>query len=298
MPEAVGDTRVAEGQIAFQPQALPYVVQKAIFDTIAEITALDKDGRNEFAGFNYASIDKFYLKVIPIALSKGLRWDLTTVSIPKREGNIEWWTYAVCLHYVDDDAKVCHVFPDYARIVVKHPLRGPQDTGTTVSYADKVFARQFLKVPTREPEADEYDNRLPMSPHEVPMQDLPEDQSSRQGRARTDRVAVMVDAVRNARSAAELETVMKRGADLLREMEGGDLTSYRKIMVAVEEQRRAVAENLRDRVAGSHGAVGGQRETVTPRLNGTRVPERAADPVPAPLPPRRENGRRVLRPPE
>jgi len=237
---------------------LPYEMQRAIFRTMADVGVLAKEAYNDYAGYPYASVDQFYLRIVPIALKNGLRWDLTADGQPRREANIEWWTYAVSLHYLhepdNNNVGWTRTVTEYARIVVKHPLRGPQDTGTTISYADKAFMRQFLKIPTKEGDGDQVDNTAPPRTDEKPIEDLPNG-DSRQDRRRTLRRDRWSEAINACQTAEELDQLLSRSESELQALEQNDLAAYRNVTKAVGERRAAFVRNLQGRAQAPASAV-------------------------------------------
>jgi hypothetical protein len=120
----------------------------AILKTQCDILPLDKNEKNEYKDYFYASIDQYYLLVATKARENGLTWVMSeTEAIVGHEYTKH--VYAVELQYKDGTT-----YPNYAQISVLHPLMGAQGAGSAMSYAEKIFMRMVFKVPTGEGDAD------------------------------------------------------------------------------------------------------------------------------------------------
>jgi len=114
-----------------------------------EIEPLIKnESHNE--GWNFVSIDTYYEKAAKALLKEGVSWVISEETATSLDGfDVIGWRYTFSLF---DEAG--NAIKDFARFTVPHDLEGPQTAGKVVSYAEKVFMRQLLKLVTGEPDAD------------------------------------------------------------------------------------------------------------------------------------------------
>lgn len=150
----------------------PPKLAKALVDAIKSAKKLGKDEQNKFGNYRYVTIDKYLEHIPSMAAEHGIAWS------PPHEIAFEFHdgpkpmlitTYEWDLFHESGEA--VHRF---ARLSVVHPIQGPQTAGSSLAYAEKMFQRYLLKVPTGETEdADSLDpNALDTQDHE-PAQ-LPE----------------------------------------------------------------------------------------------------------------------------
>lgn len=117
------------------------------------VPQLGKADRNQFAKYNYVSIDKYYDAIAKLAAANGILWQPREVDhqiVPNvgKDGAIKA-TYAFDVYHESGD-----VIHDFALFTILHPIQGAQTAGSAASYADKLFMRTAFKVITGEGDAD------------------------------------------------------------------------------------------------------------------------------------------------
>ncbi len=137
------------------PKSVRAKITEAIFAVQEEIGILVRDQRNDYAKYNYPSIDQFYERVVPIARSRGLTWVINTIN-PRKcdfDDNMILVDVVVDLRFKDGTE-----IDGFAKFFMPHPVMGAQTGGSVVSYADKYFMRNLFKIATGEGDADAFDN--------------------------------------------------------------------------------------------------------------------------------------------
>jgi hypothetical protein len=117
------------------------------------IPQIGKADRNQFARYNYVSIDKYYEAVAKIAAANGILWQPREVAheiIPNvgKDGSVKT-TYAFDLYHESGD-----LIEEFSKFTILHAIQGAQTAGSAASYADKLFMRTAFKVITGEEDAD------------------------------------------------------------------------------------------------------------------------------------------------
>lgn len=135
-----------------------------IIKVAAAMEPLAKRDRNE-AGWNFVSIDDYYERAGRSLLQAGVSWVCRQADFSDA-GGLLYWTFAFDVY---DDAG--NVWFAASSVTVPHEYDGPQVAGKVVSYAEKVFMRQLLKLVTGEPDADvsKQVKRAPSPKAVVPM---------------------------------------------------------------------------------------------------------------------------------
>jgi hypothetical protein len=125
-------------------------IQKKLIEVAQALGKITKDSENPFEKWGYVSIDEYYDKVASAILLSGLSW-----YVEEKEFEFIWAAEAIVkasylFTIYDGDKEPMMIGP----LTVIHPYEGAQTTGKMVSYAEKIFMRQLLKVVTGEPDAD------------------------------------------------------------------------------------------------------------------------------------------------
>jgi hypothetical protein len=137
--------------------AMPIEVAKAVIAVAKQIKQLGRDAKNEWGGWQYASVDAFYGAIGPLMAEAGL-FTVVDESAPPtvetRESTNDkgvsktgkWLTshYDITLHH-ESGASWGPI-----RRTMMVLASGPQAFGHGVSYVDKYFLRTLFKVPTGE----------------------------------------------------------------------------------------------------------------------------------------------------
>lgn len=159
---------------------IPSEMAEAMLKAQGEMPSLKKEDRNNFAKYNFVSIDGFYAAIPQVAARHGLYWQTHELNY-EIIGNSVAYTYGHDLFF-----KTGTCLPNYSRTTVIHPIQGAQTAGSALSYAEKLFMRSAFKVVTGEEDADSTDNTKP--------QPVP---------ARTPRLQTSVGPVAEAKPATE-----------------------------------------------------------------------------------------------
>lgn len=148
------------GEVLFAAR-MPDSIAQAIIAIKKQIKQLGVDERNQHAGYNYVSVDKFYATVGPVMAAAGLALliDETASAVEvsettDRDGKLRktpWLYVHYALAFMHEDGSVS----DPMRRSLAMPINGPQTYGAAQSYVEKQFLRQVFKVPTGEKDADE-----------------------------------------------------------------------------------------------------------------------------------------------
>lgn len=133
-------------------------IAKRLCEIIQAAPKLFKDERNEFAKYNYVSIDTYYENFASLAAKHGLTWVAREVSFETIEASDDRGgrsrTLAKMTYTFDVYLSGVGYVEDFTRFTLLHPITGAQTTGSAVSYAEKVFIRTAMKAVTGEPDAD------------------------------------------------------------------------------------------------------------------------------------------------
>jgi len=131
--------------------APPKIIAKAMGEIQKNIPQLVYDARNEFAGYDYVSIDGYYAQLRPLLSEHGIQ----IVPTEERSGiSADGKTLKVTFaFYVLHESGEIWNFPIRHSVFV--PYQGAQSAGSAMSYADKFVMRTLFKIPTgdQEPEA-------------------------------------------------------------------------------------------------------------------------------------------------
>lgn len=131
-------------------------IAAAMIKIAQAVPQLGKADRNQFAKYNYVSIDKYYEGIAKLAAANGIMWqprEIHTV-IEKdvgKDGALRI-TYAFDLYHESGDC-----IEEFSKFTILHPIQGAQTAGSALSYADKLFMRSAFKVVTGEQDADASD---------------------------------------------------------------------------------------------------------------------------------------------
>jgi hypothetical protein len=126
---------------------VPKSVASKIIVVARNIKMLHRDKRNNYAEYNYVSVDSFYEALGPIMAEAGLFLIVDEVSTSAEKGFL---TANYELHLVSEEGE--SYGPIRRQVTVK--ASGPQAYASAQSYAEKYFLRQIFKVPTGEQDAD------------------------------------------------------------------------------------------------------------------------------------------------
>ena len=142
------------------PPKMPPEIAKAIVKVSSEVRQLGQDGRNQFAKFDYVSVDKFYDQIGQLMAKAGIfvLCHEASVLTERREATGEngvtktsvWITFVYDLFLYHESGT--GYGPVQRTIMV--PATGPQAFGSGMSYVEKYFLRSLFKVPTGEQDAD------------------------------------------------------------------------------------------------------------------------------------------------
>jgi hypothetical protein len=131
-------------------------IAAAMIKIAQAVPQLGKADRNQFAKYNYVSIDKYYEGIAKLAAANGIMWQPREIhtAIEKdvgKDGALRI-TYAFDLYHESGDA-----IEEFSKFTILHPIQGAQTAGSALSYADKLFMRSAFKVVTGEQDADASD---------------------------------------------------------------------------------------------------------------------------------------------
>ena len=128
----------------------PKVISNALYQVQSRVTRLVHDSQNQFANYQYVSIDAYYEAVRPWLNEAGL------LLIPnEREAQIspDGKTQKVVFDFI-----VMHkdgeVWDTPIQRTVYLPYTGAQSSGSALSYAEKFVMRTLFKIPTGETEVE------------------------------------------------------------------------------------------------------------------------------------------------
>ena len=131
-------------------------IAAAMIKIAQAVPQLGKADRNQFAKYNYVSIDKYYEGIAKLAAANGIMWQPREIhtAIEKdvgKDGALRI-TYAFDLYHESGDC-----IEEFSKFTILHPIQGAQTAGSALSYADKLFMRSAFKVVTGEQDADASD---------------------------------------------------------------------------------------------------------------------------------------------
>lgn len=144
---SVGTTQPIRLQPA-SPKRPPIAIQAKVIKVAREMPELTKNDTNESGGWKFVSIDDYYRTAAKALLKEGVNWTCVETDFTDHNGLIRW-QFEFSLYDVEGN-----VWENCGRVTVPHEYDGPQAAGKVVSYAEKVFLRQLLKLVTGEPDAD------------------------------------------------------------------------------------------------------------------------------------------------
>lgn len=111
------------------------------------IGTLAKREKNKYAGYNYVSIDDYYEHVAKTCRQYGVMWCVSEDGHTCFDGDYLMFRYKFY-------AVLSSGLHDLVRLTVPHPTQGAQTSGSALSYAEKLFMRSIMKIPTGEQDAD------------------------------------------------------------------------------------------------------------------------------------------------
>ena len=156
--------------------AIPVEIAKAIGEVMTSIKSLPKGERNDHGGYNFASIDDFLAAVGPLCSTAGLivYQDEDTVDMIDRGGKA-WLkiTYAFTLGHTS--GVICN---RPTKRTVFQAITGPQTTGSSQSYAFKMFMRSLFMIPTGDRDDADYGKQQDM-PAAAPQKAVQQAQQQR-----------------------------------------------------------------------------------------------------------------------
>jgi hypothetical protein len=131
-------------------------IAAAMIKIAQAVPQLGKADRNQFAKYNYVSIDKYYDTIGRLAAANGIMWQAFEVenSVLRdvgKDGALRI-TYSFDLYHENGD-----IIKSFAAFTILHPIQGAQTAGSALSYAEKLFMRSAFKVVTGESDADASD---------------------------------------------------------------------------------------------------------------------------------------------
>ncbi len=147
-----------EAPLRMLPGDPPREIAAALFKIQTEVTRLVEDSRNEFAKYNYVSIDAYYDAIRPLMNAAGI------MLIPtEREAGIspDGKTLKMTIDF-DILHKDGHIWSKAIARTVFLPYTGAQSAGSALSYADKFAMRTLFKITTGEHEDE--DAKEPRTP--------------------------------------------------------------------------------------------------------------------------------------
>lgn len=131
-------------------------IASAMIKIAQAVPQLGKADRNQFAKYNYVSIDKYYETIAKLAAANGIAWQAYEVEntvLPEigKDGALRI-TYSFDLYHESGD-----MIRAFTAFTIIHPIQGAQTAGSALSYAEKLFMRSAFKVVTGEADADASD---------------------------------------------------------------------------------------------------------------------------------------------
>ena len=130
---------------------MPPSVAVGVVNITRKINKLFRNERNNFAEYNYVSIDNFYEALGPIMAEAGIFVIVDETSAVVDKGML---TCIYAIYLVSEKGDMYG--PITSQVTVK--AQGPQAYASAKSYVEKYFLRQIFKVPTGEKiDADMHD---------------------------------------------------------------------------------------------------------------------------------------------
>lgn len=173
------DTMIPTAAAPSVSPTIPVEIAQAIGQVMGQIKSLPKGERNQHGGYDFASIDDFLAAVGPLCSAAGLivYQDEDTVDMIDRGGKA-WLriTYAFTLGHTSG---VLYDRP--MRRTVFQAITGPQTTGSSQSYAFKMYMRSLFQIPTGDRDDADYHKQQDMPAAEKAAQ-KPVQQPQAQGR--------------------------------------------------------------------------------------------------------------------
>lgn len=126
---------------------MPKSVASRVVQVGQNIKKLHHDKRNQYAEYNYTSVDSFYEALGPIMADAGIFVIVDETSASAEKGFLTA-NYDIYLASEEGDM----YGPMRRQVTLK--ATGPQSYASAQSYAEKYFLRQIFKVPTGEADAD------------------------------------------------------------------------------------------------------------------------------------------------
>ena len=122
---------------------MPKTVAARVVAVARKVEKLVKESRNEFANYNYVSIDAFYEGLGPLMSEAGIFTILDEVGTVVDKGVL---TCNYQIFIVSEEGEMYG--PIHREVTVK--ASGPQAYASAASFAEKYFLRAIFKVPTGE----------------------------------------------------------------------------------------------------------------------------------------------------
>ncbi len=132
-----------------QPPSYGGIFGRIIAASIKVEPLIKREDHNE--GWKFVSIDDYYEKAADILLKHGVSWSATEdfVGPVHPEYDAIGWRFSFSIYDIDGT-----FLPNFSKVTVPHDIEGPQTAGKVMSYAEKVFLRQLMKLVTGELDAD------------------------------------------------------------------------------------------------------------------------------------------------
>jgi hypothetical protein len=139
---------VIEQAMSAPVHRMPVEIIKAILAVTLKVKTLGKDGNNEFAGYRYTSVDKFYEALGPLMAEQGLIDTVDEVSaVVQERGDVKKSVWLIAEY----EFRLFHESgASYGplRRAIQVPATGPQSFASAQSFVEKYFLRTLFKVPT------------------------------------------------------------------------------------------------------------------------------------------------------
>lgn len=193
MSESASVVKIKPGPTG--PLPPPPSLYAAIIKVARGMKPLAKRDTNPEGGWSFVSIDDYYEKAAKALLLEGISWVCTEEMADVRISGLCIWRFRFDVY-----SETGQLWQAAARVTVPLEYDGPQAAGKVVSYAEKVFLRQLLKLVTGEPDADITPQRKPTK-RQVEPASTPKDDVSYE---------VLLDLIRGAKSQSDLDLVISR----------------------------------------------------------------------------------------
>ena len=134
--------------------SMPKSVAAGVVAVTRGVNTLHRNERNNFAEYNYVSIDSFYEALGPLMADAGI-FDIINEVRSATDKGFLYCEYEIFLASAEGEM----YGPIRTNVTVK--AQGPQAYASAKSYAEKYFLRQIFKVPTGEKvDADMHDKTI------------------------------------------------------------------------------------------------------------------------------------------